>query len=286
MDNLDVSQMERALSEFKRQEYLKKLRPSEYLREQADAFRKGIGNRQKARQVLGSIVTPPAIEYVSLDTSFLIWPFRFGGDPQFSLFESHTQPLNNFANIVVNSEFDSDFFVVDQVAFYFMWQNDTGSDAVLNVEAFLNLSGLCVVRAKPGYLWTPFWNVSNIGKCRMVVSANLALLEWWNQPPTQPLQQVGQVERAKDLSVSGGFIIVTVGDNFEFEVVQSSHHLHYDQFFVPRDGIAVFEVSLQLSYSGYKGLVSAFFDTSDRRITCPSVELEIVTGSTSPVIHG
>jgi hypothetical protein len=61
--------------------------------------------------------------------------------------------------------------------------------------------------------------------------ARLTLLEWWNRPPTQPLRQPGQSEVAADLSVSGRFIIVTAGDNFKYETVQSNHHLNYDGFF-------------------------------------------------------
>ncbi len=286
MVNLDVPQMKSALSEFKRRAHLQKADPSKYLCEKEDAFRKGVESRAKARELLAAITTPHLIEYVSLTTPILIWAFRNGGPFNF-FFDSHTEPLNSWANIKVDSEFGGKFFTEDQVVFYFMWQNDTGSDAVLNVEALLNLSGGCSVFAKSGYFWTPLWNVSNIGSCRMVVSANLTLLEWWNQPPTQPLRQTGQVERAKDLSASGGFVLVSGSGNFESETVSSSHHLHYDYFHVPRNGVAVFEVSLNLdySYSGYKGSVSAYFDLEERRILCPSVELEILTGSSTPVIE-
>jgi hypothetical protein len=168
--DLDISQMKTTLLELQTQDFLRKQDPAKYPSEQDVAFRNGVENRRKVRAVLGSVVTPHATEYASLSTPYLIWPSRINGDrPNFN-FNSHTQVLNNFANIKVDSEFGDTFFTVDRVVFYFVWQNDTGSDAVLNIETVLAFGGLCVVRAKPGYFWLPFYGMSNIGECRMVVS--------------------------------------------------------------------------------------------------------------------
>jgi hypothetical protein len=188
MVDVDVSQMKRVLSEIKRREFLWKAFPRRYRLEKQAAFRKGVESRLKAREVLAAIPPPPLIEHVSLNRPFLIWPHRSNGVFN-SFFDSHIQPLNNFANIHVTLSFDDTFFVCDDVGFYFIWQNDTGSDAVLNVEALLDLSGWGGVWAKAGWYWTPFWMGTNEGESRMVLTATLTLLEWWNDPSTRPLLQ-------------------------------------------------------------------------------------------------
>jgi len=106
--------------------------------------------------------------------------------------------------------------------------------------------------------------------------AELTILEWWNDPPTEPLREPGQLQEVVTLSANGGWGFASAGQT-RSEFVSNNFHLYYDTFAIPRDSVALFEVSLVANYVGYKGMVSVDFASYDgAMILCPSVELAVV----------
>jgi hypothetical protein len=66
--------------------------------------------------------------------------------------------------------------------------------------------------------------------------------------------------------------------NGEWGSLSGTYHVHYDAFLVPGDAVAVFEVSLGIYYTGYKGSESVDFQIYDfESLLCPYVELEALT---------
>jgi hypothetical protein len=155
----------------------------------AKRFRHGIDGRRKALEQLAIIAQPYIPTFVVLNTPFLIWANRFlphSDEPLGTdiLIDSHIEPLNNWAKILLNYGKDDDvFFATDRLNFYFIWRNETGSDAVVNVVSYLTVNGSCRVHAT-----SSFWHgllTPNFGQ--VSIDAELSIFEWWNEPPTEPL---------------------------------------------------------------------------------------------------
>lgn len=288
-EQASLSQMKQArrkrglrLSEIKQDEERQMQRLSESL--PGEAFRKGVETRLKAHDVLASHARPEVPIYTRLDTPFLIWAFRTGGPANF-LGDTHIEPLNSWARFRTGYEHGGYIGPHDEVVFYFLWQNDTGSDAVVNVESQLILNGSCSIFAESGLIWSPFWGQGTIGESELWVEANLKLFEWWNQPATEPLPQPSQTHDVIGLSTGGGFALVSGTGNGEWSWLSGSYHVHYDAFLVPADAVAVFEVSLGMRYVGYKASEYVDFQSyAFESLLCPYVELEVLTAS--PMVSG
>jgi hypothetical protein len=281
MEKLDPSALQSELTALKERAHRERRSPSEDLPPIQDEFRNAIARRRSAWDLLGAIGQPYTPTYVALDKPFLIWANRYGRAADI-LVESHIEPWNSWARTVTRAASESAFMVRDEVSFYFLWQNETGSDVVLNVESYLMLNGWCQLTADSGWIWSPFWGQGTIGKSRLAVDAELALLEWWNQPPTQPAFQSGQIQNVLKRAISGGFAFGNPGKT-DLALVTGNHHLNYDLFHVPRDAAVVFEVALSMSGSGSDGSVMVRFDGENALILCPYVQLEVVTGP--PGLH-
>jgi hypothetical protein len=108
------------------------------------------------------------------------------------------------------------------------------------------------------------------------VFARLDLLEWWNEPPTSPYQQVAQWQRALHLSVDTGQWFDD--DAIEAGGVSRGFDLHYNLFVVPPGGVVVFDVNVELSYitGADSGSIHADF-AGDFEVLCPAVWIETVS---------
>ena len=237
-------------------------------------FRHGIDDRRKAIQQLETVAKPYAPTFIVLETPFLIWANRFlpnSNDPLGTniLVDSHIEPLNNWAKILLNYATDDAFFATDRLNFYFYWRNETGSDAVINVASFLTLNGSCRAHAKSSFwhgLLTP--NFSQVS-----VDAELSVFEWWNDPPTEPLSEPGQVQNVTTLTATGG---MWSGDS-KSTLVSANCQVTYDIFRIPSNDVAVFEVGLSLQYGIAGGDLNVDFSFEENLVLCPYLQLEVLT---------
>ena len=275
MPEAGLSDMKDTLFSIKREKQARNARGPEIFDAASKAFRNGVAGRLKARDLLAAGVIPAGPAPVTLDSPFLIWAFRNGGPANIHS-DTHIEPLNSWARFMSQWKQGGSFLGHDEVDFFFLWQNDTGSDAVVDVESQLMLAGRSSVFADSGLVWSPFWGQGTIGNSRLRIESELTLLEWWNQPPTQPLQQPGQQHEVVDMSADGGWILLGSG-NGDSLWLSGSHHGHYDMFLVPAGAVAVFEVSLNMYYSGFKGEGSVDFQTANESLSCPYVQLTVPT---------
>jgi len=300
MRDVDVSKMKEALSALKREQAglsrmkqgtrKRNVRLSEFKRaaEQGmrrlseshpgDAFRKGVETRLNAYDVLATHAIPAAPIYTKLDTPFLIWSFHgWDGGPANFLGDTHIEPLNSWARFRTGYEHGDYIGPPDEVVFYFLWQNETGGDAVVNVESQLILDGSCSIFAESGLIPSPPWGQGTIGESHLYIEANLKLFEWWNQPATEPLPQPSQTHEVIRLSAGGGFALWSGTGNGETSWLSGSYHVDYDAFLVPADAVAVFEVSLRMRYVGRNAWEAVDFQSYDfESLICPYLELEVL----------
>lgn len=279
MPNFDLSQMPNALASIKQKRHSQIVDPSAHFPELQAAFRNGVENRQKALDAFAAIAPPYVPNFVELDTAFLIRGFRQGIPSTALTLNSGSFPKNNWATFASKIESSGNFMNVDEVSFFFFWQNDDASNAVIDVESVFMLSGRWYVHAEAGAIWSPFWSGSTIGKSRLDASAQLSLLQWWDQPPTEPLQQPSQLQSIISKSISGGWSPFGLGWEQELGHFSGNYYVHFDKFFVPANSVAVFEVTLRINASGYDGKVGAIFNEANHIVTCPYVRLTIPTAA-------
>lgn len=151
--------------------------------------------------------------------------------------------------------------------FYFMWENESDSFALTNVSSYLDLYGFCQAAADGSYFVG--------GHADLIVNAGLLLLEWWNQPPTQPLPQPSQGVQVVNFSVDGGF---PPGRTDAAWLWANAYAFRYNMFAVPPKSIAIIDVGASVVYAGAGGIdiFVDFFDNNEF-IMCPLVAIELLT---------
>jgi hypothetical protein len=235
-----------------------------------------IEGRQKAFEAINAhpIGGHFASTRIVLDKPFLIWQTPRPNLNEF--IDSHYESLNSSVKIKIDTNTGSD---ITLFSFYFFWVNDGDFAAGVNVDSSLILNGICEVEAATGFF--------SGDRCGLSLSAQLTLLEWWNQPdgqPTQPLPQNSQFKTLASLDASGGGIFSSPDFKsriFSFE----SADVSFDAFLIPAHSGAVFEVSVGVSYAFTDGgediadliLVDFADNAAGRFISCPSVNLELLT---------
>jgi hypothetical protein len=239
------------------------------------SFRSGIASRLKARDLLATGTRPAEPVYARVEKPFLIWAYRLGGPASF-LEDPHYEPLNSSATFYTRWSEDG-IGPTDEIVFYFLWVNETGGDAVVNVESHLMPKGTAEVYCNER--WIPVFG-GGFGETKLTMEANLKVLEWWNQPPTSPLQQSGQTSDVLELVMQGKFPLTNWGAHLGgvSQVIAGTYYLHYDGFHVPADATAVFEVSLRMHYYCDTGWCEVNFrDPPESGVVCPYVEIEALT---------
>jgi len=177
---------------------------------------------------LASATAAPTHE--QLGPPFLIWP-------TLGVFFDDYDLAQRWARITVDS---SKTIGHEELGFYYLWQNPSDSNAVINVVADMVLTGFCSVESDGGFF-------PGDRRSRLNLFVRLRPWEWWNQPPTLPLEQVSQSEHVLELSTNtGGFMAHNATDS---ESVLSVNELRYDSFLVPPHGVVVLEVLLDVLYS-------------------------------------
>ena len=163
-----------------------------------DKLRSGIDGRIKAFELSSRLSQPYASTNIVLDTPFLIY-----ADPYYILRSSSIERLGSLARIHVRHT--GEFSDLDTVSFYFLWQNSSDNYALLNVETYVVANGWFQITADSGIFGGAWANIFG--------AAELDLLEWWNHPPTSPLQMNCQSAVFADITAWAGSSLWSPGDD-------------------------------------------------------------------------
>ncbi|MGA8595883.1 MAG: hypothetical protein WB676_14285 [Bryobacteraceae bacterium] len=239
----------------------------------AAAFKRQREERRQALSLFSRILPPFVPVEVVLEEPFLIWQLP---NPQSNIWISEQYaPSDSFVKFLVDTSEGSDS---TQFVFYFWWENEQSSFALVNVNTSLILNGTCGVSAAPSVL---FGNSASIS-----LSANLTLLQWWEQPPTQPLYQDSQMQFIVGLlAYTGASLDFGSPDVKKKDFNFSPFNLSYSMLAVPPQSGVLIEVALQMDYSFDGGELDiseyamANFNSGDNFVMCPFVQLEILTAS-------
>jgi hypothetical protein len=218
-------------------------------------------------------IGPPLVDPALRGRPFAVWDFRNGNNAAFLVFTEVSEEWSA-ASFTIDEKFGSDFHQHDQITYYFFWQNDAGRDVVVNIQSALIIDTFCRISADNGLIRSPFWGGSTNGKARVIVTAELAAMEWWNQPPTQAPAQPSGRQEARDESISGGFFLDSAQN---IPISKETYYLHHDGLSVPANGVVVTEVSLNFYYSGHDGGFGCDYlpEHHNHWTICPYVHFEL-----------
>jgi hypothetical protein len=134
---------------------------------------------------------------------------------------TQTAATNNTAQFRLDTTQSSG---TEEVSFGFFWQNPSDKFAVVNVDGYLVLTAICQAIDHGGILAEDRFS-------RLAVDANLHISELWNDPPTSPIGQPSQSQRALTVSVEN------TGWFDDGEIVNQDlfrgYDLQYGQFVMP-----------------------------------------------------
>jgi hypothetical protein len=219
------------------------------------------------RKVIEGLALAPIFNSVVLDTPLFILPSQ-----GINLAPPHIQPWNNVAKISGQWETPYPDNRSDNVSFVFVWKNPSAKYAVVNVLSSLILNGFCYAWADAGVF------VSNLAS--LIISGRLGILEWWNNPPTSPPEESGQIQDIVDLEAQAYGHIFEVGD-YESSAISGYYGFDYQQFVLPPEGVAVFEVELDIFHAietfGGHGSIGVDFASGDFEVMCPAVIIFILS---------
>jgi hypothetical protein len=201
--------------------------------------------------------------FVEIKTPFIIWPTN-----GLELIDSHIEPGNNWAKITGESTASSGN---ENLRFIFVWDNPVDRFAAVNVASFLALNGSCEAGADGGTA-----GIFPGGTSSLQLQAFLNVWQWWEQPPTQAFPEVTQRRDVLNLSADGGGWFGSVGA-IEVRSVSGNFDVSYSLFVLPPNGVAVFEVTLLVSYQNDDGRIALDFSSGAFEVMCPEVAIAILT---------
>jgi len=222
---------------------------------------------QAARRVkdLDRLTALPAVEgspkYHLLNKPLFILPSR-----TIALDESEVIPSKSFAKFQGRTERS----LRGDVQFWYLWNNPNDRFSVINVDGYIIFNGHGYVGADGGI----FPGARSAG---LSVHGRLNILEWENQPPTQPVSQPDQSVEALKLSVSAtGFGEVGA---IESRDVFRGYDLRHTLLVVPPRATLIFTVAAEISAScgSDSGLVEFDFSSGDFQVGSPAVLVTLLS---------
>jgi hypothetical protein len=198
-------------------------------------------------------------------------------------FSSHIEPLNNFARLRIDTHSGSDSM---RAVFFFLWQNPNTSIAVINALTLLRFNGVCQVEADSGF----FSGNENF----LNVTAGFDLFRWsgWgtdaNGNPLDgtrlPVFMGNTFQNVSSLDVTGGGLFDP--PEIKRDTLRGRPAgLDAELIIVPGDASILFQVILGVSYRMDEDadgppdevLIDFARDAFHRRVTCPSLKIELLT---------
>jgi len=259
---LDLDKVEalRKQSESEMLERIAKLRAEADEQDSAreETVRRAINNWRNAI-VQFTTPTPPADSFQRflLNTASEIF-----STSRITLASKQIAPANNTAQFKLQTK--QTVLPAEEVSFGFFWQNPSDKYALINVDGYLVLTGLCRATSEGG-------TFPDDRECSLSVDANLHLHELWNQPPTT----YDQSQNALTLSVeSGGFNDPrkTIAQN-----LFRGFDLQYTLVLVPPNGALMFEVACSLRCKISHGEADYTFQVFGRQAMCPGLLITLLT---------
>jgi len=276
MQKITVSQLKRALAAREKLAAGRVAGQSEGMRVDATVFRQAAQSRYEAAKFAAGIFRSVVI----VDKPFLSWTWPGG----ISVDES-MEPGNSWVKIKVDDQGLDTHGRLDRLYFYYLWENETAYTSIVDVSAFMTVSGSWEARADiysvhvqddpndPNY--DPGDHTSAVGSAHLEVSAELALYEWWNQPPT-----LAPLQNAPDQQTRISFLNLDLHTPvFRSGLLFNWFALRQNLLVIPPEGLLVAEVSFDVDHKVHAGRALADFASGEgNQVTSHWLQVEYIAG--------
>jgi len=281
MQKITVSQLKRALAAREKLAAGRVAGQSEGMRVDATVFRQAAQSRYEAAKYLGGGV----FRSVVMVNKPLFW----GTVPAGIWVDESIEPGNSWVKINVDDPGLNTHGRLDKLFFYYVWENATAYTSIVDVSAYMTVSGSWEAKADiysvhvqddpndPNY--DPGDHTSAGGSAHLEVSAEMALYEWWNQPPTlAPLQNApDQQTRISllnlDLQAQPPDPVFRSGFLFNWFALKQN------LLVIPPEGMLVAELSFDVDHKVHAGRVLADFASGEgNQVTSHWLQVEYVSG--------
>jgi len=224
------------------------------------------GEAQRRTEALGLLAALPVEaakpRYNLLNKPLFIWPTN-----TIELEADEVIPAKSFVKF--RGRADRRHFR-GNVKFYYLWNNPDNTFAVINVDGYIIFHG-------HGYVGVGGGTFAGDRQASLGVTGSLEILEWENQPPTQPIAQPDQSVKALSLSVEArGMFEVGAIDS---KTVFRGYDLRHTLLVVPPLATLVFTVTAEVAGGGGKdsGLAEFDFASGAFQIGSPAVLVTILS---------
>jgi hypothetical protein len=175
----------------------------------------------------------------------------------------HIGPQNNSAQFHLES---TDFSGFERVDFGFLWKNPNDQSALVNIDGYLILNGICQILVSGD-----FFGISS----DVQIDVLLRIHQLWNSPPTSPAPQSSQDQLALEMVLDnpGPFS----GGDISSEHLFRGFDLQFSALVVPPLASVGFEIICEIRYGNDDGEVTLFFSDQGRQVLCPGVLLTVMT---------
>jgi hypothetical protein len=227
-------------------------------------------NRRAATAQRKLLATPGLIRPPHASVTIKLAPFLIRVNPFYVVTDESRAPGNAFVKFFLEKNTRSSGNV--QLFFFYLWQNESTSYAVVNAACVPFLTGGMTAGAESG--------VFDGGYVTMEAQADFGLMLWNlpsdNSPHTSPpWQTTQQVEIQRLVADAGGF---WSGRDIASRTFAGGIDLSYRNFSIPPGQLAVFQVFFTFGYNVDDGYAIFDFATrSGRSIAIPSLDLELLT---------
>jgi hypothetical protein len=238
--------------------------PSEFKRGQL-ALRNWVlpDNLQVPTNLNFPVIDPPTVVVLEI-------PTYIHATPTTILTASHILPRTSTAQIHHLATDDGGETTDATVGFYFWWKNSSPNPVLLtNIASHLTINGKWEVDAACDVIFP------GLNEASIFSSAQLRIVEFWNQPPSSPPTEHGQYRFVLDIDVTGGLCVTSPpghpSTNKREWIINKNYGVKYSPLEVPPKGLLLFEVSLDTSTQILGGPCIAEVDAS---IVCPFLQFD------------
>jgi hypothetical protein len=196
--------------------------------------------------------------YQTLDQPQLVWATS---NATFS--PPHIEPYNSSGKFKVDAN-EPGFA---ELGFYFAWTNP-GGDAVINADAYLVLNGSCEASVPSGY----GYGALNLADLYLVAELDSW---WWGTSPVEAPVIFEDVLSLRPQNSSWWPLPYSSGET-KIVPVFRGYDLRAESLVVPRNGVMVFEVILNVIYEVLGGHIVADFNSGAFDVLVPAILITVL----------
>lgn len=265
MDKINVSHFKSALADREKLAAGRVPGQSTGVRVGPTNFEQAAQSRFEAAKFLGGGFLP-SVEMVNK-------PYFYSMTSADMFVDESIAPGNSWVKINIDDQGQDTAGRLDRLIFYYLWQNPFASPTVVDVSAYMTVSGSWETRAdvyavhvrdEPGDPnYDPGDSRPADGSAHLGLSANMALYQWWNEPPTLAQLENAPDQRTRIDLLDQDLHALNTDPDIKSGFMFNWFELKQNLLVIPAEGMLVAEVSFDVDHKVNHGRAWADFADGD-----------------------